>query len=144
MTAHDDRVEQLVRNQPPIQRSLWQRLGRLVAGVAMVCSFLGLAAGAYAGLKAQQIAHCTNANIDARGVVQIQEAAATRVFARAIDLWVQTLHTALTVKPGSAEQKKMVHLFRSQTETLLAAVGDWNDTLARGQIYRASHPVGHC
>jgi hypothetical protein len=93
----------------------------------MVCSFVGLGIGAYAGLKAQQIAHCTNANIDARGQVQIQEAAATRVFARAIDLWVQTLHTALTVKPGSAEQKKMVHLFRSQTEILLAAVGDWND-----------------
>jgi hypothetical protein len=72
MTEHDDRVEQLVRNAPPIQRSVWQRLGRLVAAVAMVCSFVGLGIGAYAGLKAQQIAHCTNANIDARGQVQIR------------------------------------------------------------------------
>src|SRR4051812_2598133 len=126
MTEHEDRVEQLIRNDPPIQRSVWQRLGRLVARVAMVCSFLGLAAGAYGGLRAQQIAHCTNTNLDARGVVQIKEAAATRVFAQAIKSWANTLNTALTVTKGSAEQKQMVDLFQSQTAILADAVGHWN------------------
>lgn len=134
MNEHEARIQELVSTPPKFERTRWQKIGRVVSIVCNVAAIVSIIAVVVVSVQNSNLANCTNSNLGARNVPNVDDRIAT-------DNLFRTQKNELKIL---ADPTEPLATKRLAFAAYLSAFDTYQKTRARDDKIRANNPIGQC